>query len=52
MIFSLLHADIWRRIWDEIRSRIFGRMEIVDLPEGNDMRENGEAEKCIYRFRL
>lgn len=26
--------------------------EIVELPEGNDMRENGELEKCIYRFPL
>ena len=27
-------------------------LEIVELPEGNDMREKGESEKCIYRFRL
>ena len=28
-------------------------MEIVELPENNDMRvEAGETEKCIYRFEL
>lgn len=27
-------------------------LEIVELPEGNDMRDNGEFEKCIYRFAL
>lgn len=27
-------------------------LEIVELPEGNDMRENGEFEKCIFRFLL
>lgn len=25
-------------------------LEIVELPEDNDMRENGETEKCIYKF--
>lgn len=27
-------------------------LEIVELPEGNDMREDGELEKCIFRFQL
>ena len=27
-------------------------IEIVEVPEGNDMRERGETEKCIYRFIL
>ena len=27
-------------------------LEIVELPEDNDMRENGETEKCIFRFEL
>lgn len=27
-------------------------IEIVEVPEGNDMRERGEMEKCIYRFNL
>lgn len=27
-------------------------MEIVELPEDNDMRERGETQKCIYRFEL
>lgn len=27
-------------------------IEIVEVPEGNDMRERGETEKCIYRFNL
>lgn len=27
-------------------------LEIAVLPEGNDMREDGEYEKCIYRFEL
>lgn len=27
-------------------------LEIVELPEDNDMRERGEVEKCIYRFEL
>ena len=28
-------------------------VEIVELPEDNDMRrEDGETEKCIYRFQL
>lgn len=26
--------------------------EIAELPEGNDMRLNGETEKCIYKFML
>ena len=26
--------------------------EVVQLPEQNDMRLNGETEKCIYRFSL
>lgn len=26
--------------------------EIAELPEGNDMRSNGETEKCIYKFML
>lgn len=26
--------------------------EIAELPEGNDMRANGETEKCIYKFIL
>lgn len=26
--------------------------EIAELPEGNDMRSNGETEKCIYKFIL
>ncbi len=25
---------------------------IADLPEGNDMYQNGERQKCIYRFAL
>lgn len=25
-------------------------LEIVELPENNDMREAGETEKCIYKF--
>lgn len=25
-------------------------LEIAELPEGNDMRDNGEFEKCIYEF--
>lgn len=25
-------------------------LEIAQLPEGNDMRDNGEFEKCIYKF--
>ena len=27
-------------------------IEIVEVPVGNDMRERGEMEKCIYRFNL
>lgn len=27
-------------------------VEIVEVPEGNDMRERGETEKCIYKFEL
>lgn len=27
-------------------------LETAELPEGNDMREDGEYEKCIYRFEL
>ena len=27
-------------------------IEIVEVPEGNDMRERGEMEKCIYRFEV
>ena len=27
-------------------------LEIVELPEDNDMREDGEFEKCIFRFAL
>ena len=27
-------------------------LEIAELPEGNDMRDEGEYEKCIYRFEL
>ena len=27
-------------------------IEIVEVPAGNDMRERGEMEKCIYRFNL
>ena len=27
-------------------------IEIVEVPEGNDMRERGEMEKCVYRFML
>ena len=27
-------------------------LEIVELPEENDMRESGESEKCIYEFIL
>lgn len=27
-------------------------LEIAELPEGNDMRDNGEFEKCIYKFTL
>ena len=27
-------------------------LEIVPLPEDNDMRDAGETEKCIYRFEL
>lgn len=27
-------------------------LEIVELPEDNDMRGDGETEKCIYRFEL
>lgn len=27
-------------------------LEIAQLPEGNDMRDNGEFEKCIYKFTL
>ncbi len=27
-------------------------LEIVELPEDNDMREDGETEKCIFRFEL
>ena len=27
-------------------------IEIVEVPEGNDMRERGETEKCIYKFTL
>lgn len=27
-------------------------LEIVELPEGNDMRDDGEFEKCIYQFTL
>ena len=27
-------------------------IEIVEVPEGNDMRERGEIEKCVYRFML
>ena len=25
-------------------------LEIVELPEGNNMRERGDTEKCIYKF--
>lgn len=27
-------------------------LEIVDLPEDNDMRQKGETQKCIYKFTL
>lgn len=27
-------------------------LEIAEVPEGNDMRERGETEKCIYKFEL
>ena len=27
-------------------------IEIVEVPAGNDMRERGEMEKCIYRFEV
>ena len=27
-------------------------IEIVEVPDGNDMRERGEMEKCIYRFEV
>ena len=27
-------------------------LEIVELPENNDMRESGETEKCIFKFIL
>lgn len=27
-------------------------LEIAKLPEDNDMRDNGETEKCIFRFPL
>lgn len=27
-------------------------METVELPEGNDMRDRGEFEKCVYKFIL
>lgn len=27
-------------------------LEIVELPEDNDMRGNGDSEKCIFRFQL
>lgn len=27
-------------------------LEIVELPKDNDMRDDGETEKCIYRFEL
>lgn len=27
-------------------------IEIVKVPAGNDMRERGEMEKCVYRFML
>lgn len=27
-------------------------LETVQLPEGNDMRDRGEFEKCIYKFTL
>lgn len=27
-------------------------LEIVALPEENDMRDDGEFEKCIYKFIL
>lgn len=27
-------------------------LEVVDLPEDNDMREDGETSKCIFKFVL
>lgn len=27
-------------------------LEVAEVPEGNDMRERGETEKCIFRFVL
>lgn len=27
-------------------------IETVELPEGNDMRDSGKSEKCIYKFIL
>ena len=27
-------------------------LEIAELPEGNDMRDSGETEKCIFKFLL
>jgi len=27
-------------------------LEIAELPEGNDISDNGESEKCIYKFTL
>lgn len=27
-------------------------LEIVKLPEDNDMRQDGDSEKCIFRFQL
>lgn len=27
-------------------------LEVVDLPEDNDMRERGETQKCIFKFNI
>lgn len=27
-------------------------VEVAELPEGNDMRDRGELEKCIYKFDI
>ncbi len=41
--------------YQDIKDDIYARgksVETIELPEGNDMRDEGEFEKCIYEFIL
>lgn len=48
-------GHIGYRVFPEYRGNHYAGgklLEIVELPEGNDMRDDGEFEKCIYEFTL